>query len=322
MKGWSLRWASYSNGGYQERVSLTADDEVGEDLKVDEWYVDHSSIDGKSMHTDVPNCCSNHCENGSAKDPSPRCYIFSSGRTEFPYTRRSPSWRISRHTMRLPVRWLCLCSTGYWSVYLRTNSTCFISKVGKSFWPVLWYFLDCPTSLRPSSNIDWTRIPSERRWSIISRWVIVRDMADLQWVVFFFFFFCGLSWHLSTALWVSSPFDRSSTHIRLAHLTGYNMQWASTIKEVELSHFFKEWPAMWKRFWDIWVVSWIIIVGVAIMASDIVPYGYRITNFTCILPIMTQACCHFLYPIVLNPWCEFAFLVCGRGLIIVLLFQF
>jgi hypothetical protein len=28
------------------------------------------------------------------------------------------------------------------------------------------------------------------------------------------------------------------------------------------------------------------------------------TNFTCILPIMTQACCHFLYPIVLNPWCE------------------
>lgn len=29
MKGWSLRWASYSNGGFQEGVSLTADDEVG-----------------------------------------------------------------------------------------------------------------------------------------------------------------------------------------------------------------------------------------------------------------------------------------------------
>ena len=28
MKGWSLRWASYSNGGFQEGVSLTADDEV------------------------------------------------------------------------------------------------------------------------------------------------------------------------------------------------------------------------------------------------------------------------------------------------------
>lgn len=28
MKGWSIRWASYSNGGFQEGVSLTADDEV------------------------------------------------------------------------------------------------------------------------------------------------------------------------------------------------------------------------------------------------------------------------------------------------------
>lgn len=53
------------------------------------------------------------------------------------------------------------------------------------------------------------------------------------------------------------------------------MQWSSTVKEVELSHFFKEWPAMWKRFWDIWVVSWVIIVGVSVMASPIVPYAYR-----------------------------------------------
>ena len=29
MNGWSCRWASYSNGGFQEGVSLTADDEVG-----------------------------------------------------------------------------------------------------------------------------------------------------------------------------------------------------------------------------------------------------------------------------------------------------
>jgi hypothetical protein len=32
MKGWSLRWASYSNGGFQEGVSLTADDEVSSAL--------------------------------------------------------------------------------------------------------------------------------------------------------------------------------------------------------------------------------------------------------------------------------------------------
>lgn len=56
---------------------------------------------------------------------------------------------------------------------------------------------------------------------------------------------------------------------RCAHLTGYNMQWASTVKEVELSHFFKEWPAMWRRFWGIWIVSWAMILGVAFMASSL-----------------------------------------------------
>lgn len=61
----------------------------------------------------------------------------------------------------------------------------------------------------------------------------------------------------------------------MAHLVGYNMQWASTIKEVELSHFFKEWPAMWKRFWDVWILSWVIMLAVAFMASPLVPAGYR-----------------------------------------------
>lgn len=32
---------------------------------------------------------------------------------------------------------------------------------------------------------------------------------------------------------------------------------------------------MWKRFWDIWIVSWVIMIGVAIMASNLVPAGYR-----------------------------------------------
>lgn len=78
---------------------------------------------------------------------------------------------------------------------------------------------------------------------------------------------CFVSWTMHTQRHQLTP--------RLAHLTGYNMQWASTIKEVELSHFFKEWPAMWKRFWTVWILSWVIIVGVAIMASNIVPAGYR-----------------------------------------------
>lgn len=36
------------------------------------------------------------------------------------------------------------------------------------------------------------------------------------------------------------------------------------------------------------------------------------TNFTCILPCMVTACCHFLYPIVLNPWCESCLAICSQ----------
>jgi hypothetical protein len=87
-----------------------------------------------------------------------------------------------------------------------------------------------------------------------------------------------MSWHLSNALYVSiyyHTYSKTDPKSRVAHLVGYNMQWASTVKEVELSHFFKEWPAMWKRFWDVWILSWVIMLGVAFMASPLVPEGYR-----------------------------------------------
>jgi hypothetical protein len=32
---------------------------------------------------------------------------------------------------------------------------------------------------------------------------------------------------------------------------------------------------MWKRFWDVWILSWIIMAAVAVMASPAVPIGYR-----------------------------------------------
>lgn len=46
----------------------------------------------------------------------------------------------------------------------------------------------------------------------------------------------------------------------------------------------------------------LISIGISIMASALVPVGYRITTMTAILPSAVQAACHILYPIVLNPW--------------------
>ncbi|WVW78745.1 hypothetical protein I302_100705 [Kwoniella bestiolae CBS 10118] len=262
MKGWSLRWASYSNGGFQEGVSLTADDELNRWQKyaygcsellfqpLRRWFhkgpitpLFNSFVwaDGIPLHSKI----------------SVLAYI-------------SSYYAIACSLLLSLVNWVLIG---------------LFDDVLDLFYLESWQvFLTCIVIFCGLSNISSALFQYRLNTNSLGNALV----QNFKWIVFFFFFFCGMSWHLSTAL--------------CAHLTGYNMQWASTVKEVELSHFFKEWPAMWKRFWDIWIVSWVMILGVAFMASPLVPPGYRITNFTCILPLMAQACSHFLYPIVLNPW--------------------
>lgn len=107
-------------------------------------------------------------------------------------------------------------------------------------------------------------------------------IGNFKWLFFFFFLFCGMSYHLTTAL--------------LSHLTGYDMSWAMTEKEVDFSNFFKEVPAIIKRFWTAFIPSLIVLVGCGVMASPYIPEGYRILDFTAILPAMAQAGSHILYP--------------------------
>ncbi|GFZ49140.1 hypothetical protein JCM24511_06890 [Saitozyma sp. JCM 24511] len=262
MRGWSLRWASYSNGGFQEGVSLTADDELNRWQKyaygcsellfhpLKQWFrkgpitpLFHRFVwaDGIPLHSKI----------------SVLAYI-------------SSYYAIACAMLLSLLNWVLV------GIFDDVLDLFYLES-----WQV---FLTCIVIFSGLSNVSSAIFQYRLNTNSIGNALV----TNFKWVVFFFFFFCGLSWHLSNAL--------------VAHLVGYNMQWASTIKEVELSHFFKEWPAMWKRFWDVWILSWIIMAAVAVMASPAVPIGYRITNFTCILPIMVQAGCHFLYPIVLNPW--------------------
>ncbi|EIW68700.1 hypothetical protein TREMEDRAFT_31854 [Tremella mesenterica DSM 1558] len=284
MKGWSLRWASYSNGGFQEGVSLTCDDELNRWQKyafgcsellfqpLRYWFTRgpitplfHQFVwaDGIPLHSKI----------------SVLAYI-------------SSYYAIA---CALLLSWLNWILIGLFN----DNLDLFYLES----WQV---FLTCIVIFCGLSNISSAIFQYRLNTNSLGNALI----GNFKWIIFFFFFFCGMSYHLTTAL--------------IAHLVGYNMQWASTIKEVELSHFFKEWPLMWKRFWTVWILSWIQILGVAFMASSLVPVGYRITNFTAILPLMAQSACHFLYPIVLNPWCEFLFRGDERWEAddVVLLFQF
>ena len=123
-----------------------------------------------------------------------------------------------------------------------------------------------------------------------------------------FFFFGGLSIHLSQAL--------------LAHLFSYNITWGATKKEVERSNFWLEVPKIVKRFWIALVACIVVSAAMVVLATDAIPIGWRIpgTNWAVIFPLAITVGSHVLYPvrpvfttlrqhdtnhllqIVLNPW--------------------
>jgi hypothetical protein len=68
-----------------------------------------------------------------------------------------------------------------------------------------------------------------------------------------FFFFGGLSIHLSKAL--------------IAHLISYDIQWGATKKEVERSNFFVEIPKMIERFRLALALSFLSIVMIIVSVT-------------------------------------------------------
>ncbi|KAG6873721.1 hypothetical protein C0995_012187 [Termitomyces sp. Mi166 len=100
-------------------------------------------------------------------------------------------------------------------------------------------------------------------------------LENCMWIPFFFFFFGGLSIPLTQAI--------------LAHMFSYNISWSATIKEVQRSNFFKEIPKIAKRFWFPIVVSLILILGVVICSTSLIPVEWRIeasTNWAVIFPVV------------------------------------
>ncbi|KAG6836896.1 hypothetical protein H0H93_001727 [Arthromyces matolae] len=100
-------------------------------------------------------------------------------------------------------------------------------------------------------------------------------LENLMWIPFFFFFFGGLSIPLSQAI--------------LAHMFSYNISWSATIKEVQRSNFFKEIPKIAKRFWFSIIVSFVLLLGVVICATSLVPIEWRVdgaTGWAVIFPIV------------------------------------
>ncbi|EJF59432.1 hypothetical protein DICSQDRAFT_108818 [Dichomitus squalens LYAD-421 SS1] len=262
LRGFVMRWATYSNRGFKEGVSLTCDDELNRWQKysygcnelifnplVQWWYKGPIT---KQLRTFMWSDAPIHYKIGMMS------YMFS-------YYALSGAFVLS--TMNYFLLGWNLPIDDYYE---------------HSF--EIW--LACTVVFPGAGNLGFTML----EYRLGSRSLLDAVVENLTWIPFFFFFFGGLSLHLSQAL--------------LAHLFSYNITWGATKKEVERSNFWQEVPKILKRFWIAFAFSFIMIFIMIILTTDVVPIGWRIFgwDWAVIVPVAIVVGCHVLYPILLNPW--------------------
>ncbi|KAL5532158.1 hypothetical protein ACEPAF_5722 [Sanghuangporus sanghuang] len=262
LRGYTIRWARYSQGGFKEGVSLTADDELNRWQKYAYGCSELLFNPIKDWWRKGP---INHQIHHFIWGPAPLHYKLSMLAYMFSYYGIAASVTIA--VINYVILGFQFEVDGYYmhsfEIWLATT-TIFLG-LGTVAFSLLEYRLG-------------------------EKGFLKAFMINIKWLPFFFFFFGGLSIHLSVAI--------------LAHLFSYNITWSATKKEVERSNFFKEVPKILKRFWVAWSISIILFAGIAVLTTSLVPIEWRVdgSGWAVIFPLSVVCGCHILYPIVLNPY--------------------
>jgi len=213
LKGYIIRWATYSEGGFKEGVSLTCDDELN------------------------------------------RWQKYSYGCNELIFNPLIQWWRLGPINKQLRI-FLWSNAPVHYKVSMMSYMFSYYGLAASAFLSVLNYlmlglsynvdgfylhsfeiWLACTVVFPGAGNLGYTLL----EYRLGQRSIVSSFLENITWVPFFFFFFGGLSIHLSQAL--------------LAHLFSYNITWGATKKEVERSNFFIEVPRILRRFWLSLVIS-------------------------------------------------------------------
>ncbi|KAI8976424.1 glycosyl transferase family group 2-domain-containing protein [Trametes punicea] len=262
LKGYIIRWATYSEGGFKEGVSLTCDDELNRWQKYSygcnelifnplvRWW--SLGPINKQLRTFIWSGAPIHYK------ISMMSYMFS-------------YYGLAASAMLSILNYFLLG----WNL-----------KVDGFYEHSFEIWLACTVVFPGAGNFGFTLL----EYRLGQRNLLDSLIENVTWIPFFFFFFGGLSIHLSQAL--------------LAHLFSYNITWGATKKEVERSNFWLEVPKILKRFWLALVISLACCITMIILSTDAVPVGWRIFSYdwAVILPLAIVAGCHIAYPIILNPW--------------------
>lgn len=179
----------------------------------------NSSIDGKNMPMDAPSFSSNRSRDGWLTVLSLLFITTSSGQTTFLYTPRFQSWLTSLRASSYIFFINTLLIDRYYAIacalvlsVLNWVLVGIFSDVLDLFYLESWQvFLTCKYSayilkhhadmlgiviFSGLSNVSSALFQYRLNANSIGNALI----SNFKWVIFFFFFFCGLPYHLSTAL--------------------------------------------------------------------------------------------------------------------------
>lgn len=264
MKGYILRWATYSNDEFKEGVSLTCDDELNRWQK---YAFGVSELIFQPVY----------------------CWW-----RRFPIT---PLWRSYLWAKEVPTHHKFASSSYTFSYYaigsaLPLTVGLFLLQgwfgpvLDGAFMPPFNVFIAVVVVFSGAGNV--ANVVAKFRSGRATFFTALKE--HLLWVPFTVVFFSGLSYHVLTAL--------------LSHGLGYNMTWGSTSKDLEDSNFFLEVPAIAKKYWKQLIICVLILIGTVILSvpSSWLPLEWRLHGgfFVIWCPIWFAAM-HIFYHIGLNP---------------------
>ncbi|KII90397.1 hypothetical protein PLICRDRAFT_52136 [Plicaturopsis crispa FD-325 SS-3] len=257
LKGYIIRWATYSDRGFKEGVSLTVDDELNRWQKY--AYGCNELIFNPLIHW------------WKLGPITKQLRTFLWTKVPVHYKLSMMSYGIAASAVLSVLNYVLLG---------------FAVDVDGFYMHSFEIWLACTVVFPGAGNLGFTML--EYRLGHRSIWASLKE--NVTWIPFFFFFFGGLSIHLSIAL--------------LAHLFSYDISWSATKKEVERSNFFIEVPRILKRFWLAFTLSFMAILGMIILTTSLVPPSWQIPGvyWAIILPLSIVAGGHIVFPIILNPW--------------------
>ncbi|KAN0078407.1 Glycosyl transferase family group 2 domain containing protein [Tylopilus felleus] len=264
LKGYIIRWATYSKGGFKEGVSLTVDDELNRWQKY-----------SYGCNELIFNPLIDWWRRGPIAKQL-RIFVWSGAPVHYKFAMMAymfSYYGIAAATILSLLNYLILG---------------FQVQIDGFFLHSFEVWLACMVVFPGLGNLGFTLL----EYRLGHRSLLASLTENLKWVPFFFFFFGGLSIHLSTAL--------------LAHLFSYNITWGATKKEVERSNFFLEVPKIWQRFRVALVLSILMASAMIVLSTAVnaVPVGWQVDSldWAVVLPLAIVVGCHILFPIVLNPW--------------------